>query len=232
MKIEKARYEILDDFSYVFVPDDIGDIPGVQSSHGEYGVRELKILEKIARTCYSSEDLISIDASSAKKLIKSLIERGHEAMLEHRILSVKFICDRAVSHELVRHRLASFAQESQRYCNYSKGKFDSNVTFIQPWWMDEEDDVGYETWKRDCLKAENAYFELLEFGYPPEKARMVLPNCTKTEIVVTANYREWRHILKLRCAKDAHPDMRHLMQGLLTELKASLPVIFDDIQGE
>ena len=232
MKIEKARYEILTDLSSILVQDQMDDIPGVYSTHYENGGWELKYLESIARTCYKSDGKTSSDLSSAVKLIKNLIERGHEAMLEHLSLSVKFICDRAVSHELVRHRMASFAQESQRYCNYSKDQFDNNVTFIQPWWMDEEDDVGYETWKRACLRAESAYFELLDFGYPPEKARMVLPNCTKTEIVVTANYREWRHILKLRCANDAHPDMRHLMRGLLTELKASLPVIFDDIKGE
>lgn len=228
MKIERARHEILTDISSLtmFVPT---GLDGIEYTETVSGAGELKQIERIARTCYKSEDKISTDLSSAKKLVSNLIQNGHEAMLEHGYLSVKFVCDRAVSHELVRHRLASFAQESQRYCNYSKDKFDNNVTFIQPWWMDEEDDVGYSVWKKSCLQAERAYFDLLSFGYSPQQARGVLPNCTKTEIVVTANYREWRHILKLRTASDAHPDMRHMMQGLLDELKARIPVIFDDI---
>lgn len=231
MKIEKAGHQLLTDISCTMVPKETG-IPGVTYSEYETGAYELKQIEHIARVCYKSEDKITVGTESAEKLIKHLIKNGHEAMLEHMSLSVKFICDRAVSHELVRHRMASFAQESQRYCNYSQDKFDGNVTFIQPWWMDEEDDVGYDTWKRACLQAEKAYFELLNYGYLPQQARMVLPNCTKTEVVVTANYREWRHILKLRCAKDAHPDMRHMMQGLLDELYTRLPIIFDDIKGE
>ena len=236
MIITSTSYDILTPISNPMIIDkEVELAPGITKTDYKdaRGWNELKHLERIARVCYRSEGQITEDSlDSAKSLISKLIKRGHEAMLEHGSFSVIFTVDRALSHELVRHRMASFAQESQRYCNYSKDQFDSNVTFIQPWWMDEEDDVGYETWKRACLRAESAYFELLDFGYPPEKARMVLPNCTKTEIVVTANYREWRHILKLRCANDAHPDMRHLMRGLLTELKASLPVIFDDIKGE
>lgn len=230
MKIEKAGHQLLTDISCTMMPQEIG-IPGVTYSEYESGAYELKQIERIARVCYKSEDKISEGTESSKKLISNLIKNGHEAMLEHGSLSVLFKCDRAVSHELVRHRMASFAQESQRYCNYSKDKFDGNVTFIQPWWMDEEDDVGYDTWKRACLQAEKAYFELLNYGYLPQQARMVLPNCTKTEVVVTADYREWRHILKLRCAKDAHPDMRHMMQGLLDELHTRLPIIFDNIGG-
>lgn len=229
MKIEKARHEILTDISSLMMFIQTG-LDGIEYTETVSGAGELKQIERIARTCYKSEDKISRDLSSAKELIGNLIKNGHEAMLEHApSLSVKFVCDRAVSHELVRHRLASFAQESQRYCNYSKDKFDNNVTFIQPWWMDEEDDIGYSVWKKSCLQAERAYFDLLNFGYSPQQARGVLPNCTKTEIVVTANYREWRHILKLRTASDAHPDMRAMMQGLLDELKARIPVIFDDI---
>ena len=193
------------------------------------GVAELKVIERAARTCYKSEKNITDDGTSAKRLVTSLIKNGHEAMLEHGSLSVLFICDRAVSHELVRHRMAAFAQESQRYCNYSKDSFGGDVCFIQPWWMDEEDDLGYSTWKNLCLAAERAYFSLLNDGYLPQQARMVLPNCTKTEVVVTANYREWRHILKLRTAPEAHPDMRHMMNALLECLHKQLPVIFDDI---
>lgn len=227
MKIAKASHEILTDLDATFSLKEIR--PGVTQGVYVNGFWEMKQIEKIARTCYKSEDKITDDEESARKLIKNLIANGHEAMLEHGYISVKFICDRAISHELVRHRVASFAQESQRYCNYSKDKFGGEITFIQPWWMDEEDDVGFDTWKKSCENAEKAYFKLLEYGYKPEQARMVLPNCTKTEIVVTANYREWRHILQLRTAKSAHPDMQHLMFGLLEELNRKLPVFFEDI---
>lgn len=226
MKIAKAKHELMTDISNVLMTRDI--CPGVQSGGYVSGGWELKQLERIARTCYKSEDKMN-GIDSAEKLVRHLIEHGHEAMLEHLSLTVRFICDRAVSHELVRHRMASFAQESQRYCNYGKDQFEGNITFIQPWWMDEEDDVGFDTWKKACLQAEKAYFDLLTLGYLPQQARMVLPNCTKTEVVVTANYREWRHILKLRCAPDAHPDMQHLMGGLLKELREKIPVVFDDI---
>ncbi len=230
MKIVRPHFEILTDITCSLAVKETG-IPGVDYAESEYGAYELKQLEKIARTCYKSEDKITASTDSAKKLIGNLIKNGHEAMLEHGYLTVKFICDRAISHEIVRHRMASFAQESQRYCNYSKDKFDGHVTFVQPWWMDDSD-VGYPIWKNSCLQAEKAYFDLLDEGYSPQQARMVLPNCTKTEIIVTANYREWRHILKLRTAPDAHPDMRALMLELLRTLHFQLPVIFDDIHLE
>lgn len=207
MKIERARHEILTPF---------------------VGADELKRIERIARTCYKSEDKITEDLSSAIKLVGRLVKDGHEAMLEHGYLTVKFICDRAVSHELVRHRMASFAQESQRYCNYSQGRFGGDVTFLQPWWLDE-DDMAWRIWRNACIDAEETYFKMLDLGYAPQNARLILPNCTKTEIVVTANWREWRHILQLRTAEDAHPDMRYLMGGLLAELKTKMPVLFDDI---
>ena len=227
MQILRAKHEIVTPISYILTPKEIA--PGVTESTMQYGTFEMKLIERMARICYKSEGAISEGTESAEALIAGLIKKGHEAMLEHSSLSVLFQCDRAVSHELVRHRMASFAQESQRYCNYSKDRFGGEVCFIQPWWLDEEDDLGYSTWKKDCEKAEKAYFKLLEDGYSPQQARMVLPNCTKTEVGVTANYREWRHILKLRTAPDAHPDMRDLMSGLLTELKGKLPAVFGDI---
>lgn len=231
MIITRASHEILTDISNPLSGHAVNEAPGIWVSSYSPGFHELKAIERVARTCYKSEDRISVDDESARKLIRHLIEDGHDAMLEHGSLTVKFICDRAVSHELVRHRMASYAQESQRYCNYSKDKFGGNVTFICPWWMNEMD-VGYPIWREVCLDAEKAYFDLLDKGYLPQQARMVLPNCTKTEVVVTANYREWRHILKLRTAKDAHPDIRRLMEGLLNELHESLPVIFDDIPAK
>jgi thymidylate synthase (FAD) len=163
-----------------------------------------------------------------------LINRGHEAMIEHYSFSVKFIVDRGVSHEMVRHRLCAVAQESTRYCNYSKDKFDNGVTFILPYfWKDTVNDVLLlNRWKDSIRSAENIYLELIKAGSSPQEARSVLPNSLKTEIVITANLREWRHILKLRTASQAHPQMREVMCPLLDELKIKVPVVFDDIKYE
>ena len=207
MKVIDARYEILDKID---------------------GMEVLKKIERVARTCYKSEDYIK--EGSAERLVKSLIDRGHEAMLEHYSFSIKFICDRGVSHELVRHRMASFAQESTRYCNYSKDKFGNELTFIKPCFF-EKGEQKYNIWAISMERAEKTYFNLLSVGCTPEKARSVLPNSIKTEIVMTANLREWRHFLKLRTAQAAHPQMRELTIPLLKELKEKIPVIFDDIEG-
>lgn len=194
----------------------------------EGGIEELKTIERAARTCYKSEDKIDDGVDSAKKLIKKLIDSGHEAMLEHSMLSVKFVCDRGISHEIVRHRMASFAQESTRYCNYSKDKFDNQITVIKPCFL-KEGTEPYICWMEAMEIAEKKYFSLLDYGLTPQEARSVLPNSLKTEIVVTANYREWRHILDLRCDKAAHPQIRELMLPLLADLKGFIPVIFDDL---
>ena len=213
MKIINARYEILTPIS-------------------EGGITELKHIEKIGRTCYQSEDRITEDGESAEKFVKMLINRGHEAMIEHApSLSIKFIVDRGISHEIVRHRIASFAQESTRYCNYSKGKFGSEITFIKPYFFNE-DITKYENWVNACKVAEIDYFNLLNKGATAQEARSVLPNSTKTEIVMTANYREWRNFFKLRVDKAAHPQMREITIPLLKELKRLLPIIFDDIEVE
>lgn len=207
------------------------------------GIEELQRIEVAGRTCYKSEEKISPDGESAKRFVKMIIDNGHEAMLEHSSLSVKFICSRGVSHEIVRHRLFSFAQESTRYCNYSKGKFDSQCTFIVPpdqeWSVNTEEYhdeyVGFEMdsvkglWYDALLIAEIDYMELLKQGCKPEQARDVLPNALKTEIVVTGNYREWRHFFKLRCDEKAHPHIRLLAQELLEDLKYRIPVVFDDL---
>ena len=190
---------------------------------------ELQRIEYAGRTCYKSEDKITDD--SAKKFVENLIKRGHEAMLEHSSLSVKFICDRGVSHELVRHRLASFAQESTRYCNYSQDKFGKELTFIKPKFFEEGTD-SYKYWENAMADAENYYFSMLDFGCTPQEARSVLPNSIKTEIVMTANYREWRHFFWLRAARKtgpAHPQMEELTVPLLYEVSGLIPVVFDDI---
>lgn len=190
---------------------------------------ELKLIEIAGRTCYKSNDKITEE--SAKKFVAGLIKRGHEAMLEHSILSIKFICDRGISHELVRHRLASFAQESTRYCNYSKDKFGNEITVIKPYFF-EKGSANYNAWYESCQAAENAYFKMLNNGATPQEARSVLPNSLKTEIIVTMNYREWRHFFKLRAARltgPAHPQMEEITIPLLNEIKKLIPVVFDDI---
>lgn len=204
------------------------------------GILELRHIEKIGRVCYKSEDKITKDGSSAKKFVKMLISNGHEAMIEHSVLSVRFTVDRGVSHEMVRHRVASFAQESTRYCNYADDRFGGECSFI-----DIEDGIRLDAktrvlpaeiidlilaeWYKAMQDAECHYMRLLELGTSPQIARSVLPNSIKTDITITANYREWRAFFKLRTAPNAHPQMREVTQPLLTELKQLIPVIFDDI---
>ena len=234
MKLIKPSYEILTPIS---------------------GEEILKQIEIAARTCYKSEDKIEYDdildcrtgeyipsyhAKSARPLIQKLIKNGHEAMLEFGgMITVKFICDRGVSHELVRHRISSFAQESTRYCNYGN---DEHITFIIPCWFDnmaETTGTGLRgfiiknkeegIWINTMLSTEVDYQLLIQNGWSPQQARSVLPNSLKTEINVSANIREWRHILKLRTANAAHPQMQELMRPLLKEFQEKIPILFDDI---
>lgn len=213
----------------------------ILSNISKGGIEELKHIEKIGRVCYKSENVITEDGESAKRFVGMLIKNGHEAMIEHSSLSVKFVVDRGVSHELVRHRIASFAQESTRYCNYAKDKFGSECIFI-----DLYDGIRLDSkmknmeadlinavlaeWILAMEDAEKHYMKMLELGSTPQIARSVLPNSTKTEITITANYREWRNFFKLRVPGTAHPQMREVTIPLLKELKNKLPVIFDDIE--
>lgn len=188
----------------------------------------LEHLEACGRVCYKSEDRIA--DGSAEKFLANIIKREHEAVLEHCGFTVKFICDRGVSHELVRHRMASYCQESTRYCNYSKGQFNGEITVIEPCYL-EKGTRGYQLWANSCKEAENTYFKMLDWGCTPQEARAVLPHSLKTEVVMSANIREWQHVLKLRTAKAAHPQMREVMIPLLGMLKEAVPVLFDDIEG-
>ncbi len=189
-----------------------------------------EILANIAtagRVCYQSEPNTS-DATFVRKLI----ERGHESVLEHEKISVRIICDRGVSHEIVRHRIASYSQESTRYCNYSKDKFGNELTFIRPPWvdMDEPDPSLSQMWQVGMSSAELCYRRMIELGWTPEQARTVLPNSLKTEVVMTANIREWRHFFRLRCSPAAHPQMRQIANMMLAGFKEAVPVIFDDLE--
>ena len=188
----------------------------------------LRNIERIARICYKSEERITPDNSSAIDLIGKLMANGHEAMIEHSQLSVLFTVDRGVSHELVRHRPASFAQESTRYCNYASDKFGNSLTFIKPCFFEDGSD-RFGQWLNAMVNAEATYFSMIDSGCSPQEARSVLPNSLKTEIVVTTNYREWRHIFKLRTSRFAHPQMREVMIPLYKEIRDTFPFIFEGI---
>lgn len=189
----------------------------------------MKNIEICGRVCYKSENLINEE--SAKKFIKRIIVSGHESVLEHEKLTIKFVCDRGVSHEIVRHRIASYSQESTRYCNYSQEKFGKELTLIRPcFWKDDEE--KYRIWCDVMEKVECSYNELMSMGAKPEEARSILPNSLKTEIVVTMNLRELRHFLRLRTSPKAHPQMREVANMLLRYVKETLPVFFEDIGNE
>lgn len=183
-------------------------------------------IERYGRTCYKSEDR-EINEETAKKFVSMLIERGHHSVLEHGSATVRFVCDRGVSHEIVRHRIASYSQESTRYCNYAKDKFGNEITVIDP--SPHMSKEQFRFWYAACEWAEGAYFKLVGEGAKPQMARSVLPNSLKTEIVMTANPREWRHFFTMRAAAPAHPQMRELACPLLKEFREKVPVLFDDV---
>lgn len=186
----------------------------------------LRNIELCGRTCYKSEDKIT--SGSAMKFISNIIKSGHNSVIEHEKITVRIICDRGVSHEIVRHRIASYSQESTRYCNYSKDKFGNELTFIRPPFFETESDA-FEIWVKAMKASEDAYFKLIRNGASPGEARSVLPNSLKTEIVVTMNLREWRHFFTVRTAEAAHPQMREIARPMLDYFKTIIPVVFDDI---
>lgn len=225
MIIIKPRFSILPDFTPVCM---------------------LRSIEAAGRTCYKSESLITVDSSIT--FVRNLIKLGHESVLEHKSISVKIVCDRGVSHELVRHRIASYSQESTRFCNYGK---QNHITFIKPTWVSDawlgefnfegqdkvQNDLGLDyiadaVWSGSMLSSEQSYFALLNNGWKPEQARSVLPNSLKTEVIVTMNLRQWRHFLKVRALGTTgkpHPQVLELTVPMLEEFKRVLPVVFDDL---
>jgi len=190
------------------------------------GASILKIIEAAGRTAYKSEENITKD--SAIGFIKMLINRGHLSVIEHYSITVRIICDRGVSHEIVRHRIASYTQESTRYCNYSEGKFGNELTIIKPIFF-KENDKKFSLWKETIEKIEKSYLLLIKNGATPQEARSILPNSLKTEIVITMNLREWRHFFNLRTSEGAHPQMREIAIPLLKEFQKLIPIIFDDL---
>jgi len=208
MKIIEPSIELVDDFDAAAI---------------------MKKIERAGRVCYKSEGNIKDD--SAEKFIRGIIKRGHESVIEHATISFKIICDRGITHELVRHRLASYSQESTRFCDYSAGKFGGELTFIKPCFWQETDE-NFKLWKNAMELVEKTYLALRAGGARPEEARSILPNSLKTEIFVTMNLREWRHFLKLRTVKAAHPQMREVALKIYKILVEKLPAIFDDIQPQ
>ena len=186
----------------------------------------LNHIEIAGRTCYKSEDRITNESSV--KFVNRILTAGHHSVIEHLSVSVRIVCDRGVSHELVRHRLASYSQESTRYANYSKDKFGNEITVIKPLFWDT-DSEEYKLWHKAMKNCEDHYLTLISMGASPEKARSVLPNSLKTEVVMTCNLREWRHVFNLRCSPAAHPQMRQIMLPLLRDFKTNIPIIYDDI---
>lgn len=185
-----------------------------------------QMIELAGRTCYKSEDKIT--ENSASEFISRIKNFKHESVLEHGAITVRFTVDRGISHELVRHRIASFSQESTRYCNYSKNKFDNEITVIDPRHAFPMTEMRYSYWKAACERAEEAYFGMLDLGATPQEARDVLPNSLATEVVMTANPREWRHVFRVRCAREAHPQMREVMLPLYVEFAKRWPTLFGD----
>lgn len=218
MKVIKPSIEI------TFFTSDDGNIPE-------------EIIEKTGRTCYKSEDKIT--EGSAEKFVQMLRDRGHHAMLEFGYAMARIIADRGLTHELVRHRLASFAQESTRYCNYNKGKFGSEITVVEQPGIGENvkstvkitgaEERKKDIWYNIIAEIEKAYKELISLGVQPQIARSILPIGIKSEIVIGANLREWRHIFDLRCAPSAHPIIRGIMLQALEKFYKKMPAIYSDL---
>lgn len=187
-------------------------------------VEVMQKLEAAARNCYQSE----AGNDTAEEFIRRLIKRGHESVIEHQSVTVVFTVDRGISHEIVRHRLASYSQESTRYCDYSKGKFDGEITLIEPF-AREELPFAYDIWELACHADEAAYKSMLANGCKAQDARAILPNSLKTTLFMTANLREWRHFFKMRCSPAAHPQIRAVAKDLLNQFNELLPAVFGDL---
>lgn len=192
-------------------------------------VYQMKKIEYFGRLCYKSEG--SITETSYDQFIRNLIKRTHTSVLEHGSASVLVICDRGVTHEIVRHRIGSYSQESTRYCNYTSDKFDKNITFIEPYfYMDQPEKM--KKWEEGRILDESEYFDCIENKDSPQLARACLPNSLKTEIGITYNLREWRHFFGLRCAPSAHPQMRQISIPLLLAFKIKFPAVFADVEWD
>lgn len=205
------------------------------------GVKIMKNIERACRTCYRSENLITED--SYKRLLTNCLNRGHQSILEHEKITVRMICDIGVYKDLTRHRFGSFSIESSRYCAYNKDKFDNEIKFIKPVfykesWTDRNyegsgmdiDEEKSKIWYDTMENIEDSYMDMAKLGCTPDEMRMILPHSTAAEVTMTANIREWRHILDLRTKKMAHPSVRQILIPLLLKFKADMPELFGDIE--
>ncbi len=183
-------------------------------------------LELAARNCYKSEEHIA--EGKTEEFLQRILKSGHESVIEHISITVRIVCDRGVLAELTRHRLASFSVESTRYANYSKDKFGSEIAVIKPFFW-QENSLQYQEWEEAMKASEKAYMNLIQSGAKAQEARSVLPNSLKTDIIITANIREWLHIFNLRCSKASHPQMRQIMLPLLDEFNKRLPILFGGV---
>ena len=195
------------------------------------------LLEAAGRTCYLSE---RVEGDTTEKFIQRIMKRKHWSVLEHGHLSVRMVCDRGVTHELVRHRIASYSQESTRYCNYSGDKFGGEIKVIDlatgfKYDLNNPKDLAkYEEWMAAMEDAERHYMRMLELGATPQEARSVLPTSTKTEIVVTMNVREWRHFLEMRwvgVSGTPHPQMQEIAEKVYDLLATYYPILFEDLKA-
>jgi len=187
-------------------------------------------IERATRTCYKSEEkMADITPEQSEAFLAGVMNRGHLSVIEHSDASIRIITNRGVTHELVRHRLAAYSQESTRYCNYSKAKFGNELTYIEPvWWKDDASEAE-KRFVYGLHRDEKDYFFLLQQGWSPQQAREKLPNALKTEIVMSCNFREWNHVFNLRCSKGAHPQIRALMLDVLKEFAQLYTPIFDEV---
>lgn len=198
--------------------------PSFEINQDLTGTQILKRIEQAGRTCYKSEELITED--SAKAFVAMVMKRGHLSVIEHEKVTMRVICDRGVSHEIVRHRIASYSQESTRYVNYNKKKM--QFIDIRQFLVDAE---SVDIWLNHMVASKIAYTALIERGNRPEIARSVLPNSLKTEIVITMNLREWVHFFTLRCAPMCHPQMLEITTPMLVAMRTYIPVVFDNLKG-
>lgn len=190
------------------------------------GKKVMKRIERACRTCYRSEGSITED--SYKTLLKNCITRGHESVLEHEKITIRMICDLGVYKDLTRHRIASFSVESTRYCNYGKDKFDNELKFIKPCNIEENSSL-YDKWLNSLEIIEKNYLDMSNEGAKADQLRMILPHSIAAEVTMTANIREWKHILALRTTNHAHPAIQQLLIPLLLLFKKEMPEIFEDV---
>lgn len=191
----------------------------------------LKQIEEIARTCYRSEDKITADGKSAEQIVKALVNAGHWAMLEHATISMRYLSNIAAYKDLTRHRHGSYAIESTRWCSYNKGKFGSEIKFLDPVEI-PKDSLKYQVWLNAMEQAENNYMNLASMGAKPDELSLVLPQSTAAEFVITANLREWNHIFGLRAVGHSRPCVQQIMQPTLDMFHKEISIVFDDVYNK